>query len=121
MTLKENSVSIIHHSDKGSQYTYKVYTEILKSNGSNLSMSLSGLDNAYAERINRTIKEEYLNHWKPKNFKELKTQLKKAVTNYNNKRQHNNLPKMTPNEFKQYWATLKPNQRPIITIFNNEN
>jgi hypothetical protein len=34
-------------------------------------MSQSAQDNAYAERINRTIKEEYLNYWNPKSFEQL--------------------------------------------------
>ena len=118
--LKSNKAPKIHHSDKGSQYTYKQYTELLKANKTKLSMSLSGLDNAYAERINRTIKEEYLDHWKAKDFKELKKHVKKAVENYNIKRKHNNLPKMSPVEFEKYWSTLKNEKRHIITIFNNE-
>lgn len=121
MALKSNKAPKIHHSDKGSQYTYKVYTELLKANGSMLSMSLNGLDNAYAERINRTIKEEYLQYWNAKDFNQLKYQIRRAVNNYNTKRKHNNLPKMAPLEFEKYWSTLKTNQRPIITIFNNEN
>ena len=79
-------------------------------------MSLSGLDNAYAERINRTIKEEYLSYWNPKNFNQLKRCVKKAVNNYNQVRVHKNLPKMSPNNFEKYWATLKLEDRPKITI-----
>lgn len=62
MALKENDAPEIHHSDRGSQYTYKGYIELLKKNGVKLSMALSAQDNAYAERINRTIKEEYLDY-----------------------------------------------------------
>ena len=62
IALKENNTPLIHHSDRGSQYTYHQYTDLLKSNNIKISMSFSGLDNAYAERINRTIKEEYLSY-----------------------------------------------------------
>ena len=56
MALQTHPAPRIHHSDRGSQYTYKRYVEMLKTKGSQLSMCLSAQDNAYAERINRTIK-----------------------------------------------------------------
>ncbi len=121
MALKENKAPRIHHSDRGSQYTYKAYTDLLKSQTTTISMALSAQDNAYAERINRTIKEEYLDYWKPQTFNQLKKQVHKAVNNYNNKRSHNHLKKRNPNGFINYWSTLKPEERPIITIFDNEN
>ena len=120
MALRYNKAPTIHHSDRGSQYTYHQYIDLLKINNTKISMSLSGLDNAYAERINRTIKEEYLSYWKPKNFHQLKRCVKKAVDNYNQIRVHKNLPKMSPNNFERYWATLKLEDRPKITIFNYE-
>lgn len=120
MALKDNQAPIIHHSDRGSQYTYGQYINLLKANKTKISMALSGLDNAYAERINRTIKEEYLSYWNPKTFYQLKQCVKKAVFNYNQKRVHKHLPKMSPNNFEDYWNKLKPSNRPIITIFNDE-
>jgi len=120
MALKEHDPPSIHHSDRGSQYGYKEYTDLLKSKGSKISMCTSAQDNAYAERINRTIKEEYLDYWKPKNFSELKRMIKKAVENYNNKRQHNNLGNMTPIDFEKQLSVLGTQNRKTITIFNNE-
>ncbi|WP_317172455.1 DDE-type integrase/transposase/recombinase [Gelidibacter maritimus] len=120
MALKENNAPEVHNSDRGSQYTYHKYIDLLVSNGTKISMSLSGLDNAYAERINRTIKEEYLDYWKPETFLQLKQCVAKAVKNYNEIRTHKNLPKMSPNNFEEYWSTLKPEDRPKTTIFNNE-
>jgi transposase InsO family protein len=120
MALKYNQAPIIHHSDRGSQYTYGKYLDLLKLNNTKISMSYSGLDNAYAERINRTIKEEYLSYWNPKTFIHLKKNVKKAVENYNTVRTHKHLPKMNPVEYEKYWSTLSKNNKPIITIFNNE-
>jgi len=74
MALKDNKAPLIHHSDRGAQYIYKQYIKLLKDNDSQISMALSAQDNAYAERINRTIKEEFLDYWKPKNFQQLKRQ-----------------------------------------------
>lgn len=71
MALKRNKAPMIHHSDRGGQYIYKEYIKVLNDSESQISMALSAQDNAYAERINRTIKEEYLDYWKPKNFEQL--------------------------------------------------
>lgn len=120
MALEDHKTPEIHHSDRGSQYTYKEYIELLESKGTKISMALSGQDNAYAERINRTIKNDYIELWKPKNFRQLKTRMKQAVYNYNNIRTHNNIDKKTPIAFEKEWSTLKTKQRKTITIFNNE-
>ena len=121
MALKDNDAPMIHHSDRGSQYTYKEYVNLLKRNGSKISMALTAHDNAYAERINKTIKEEYLDHWKPKTFNQLKRMVKKAVENYNTKRIHNNNNRMSPGKFINHFSLLRPQQRKMMTIFDNEN
>ena len=120
MALKENDAPLVHHSDRGSQYTYKEYIGLLKRNGSQISMALSAQDNAYAERINRTIKEEYLDHWKPNSFNQLKTMMAKAVKSYNNKRLHNNNERMSPEKFITQFSFLRPQERKLMTIFDNE-
>ena len=120
MALRENDAPLVHHSDRGSQYTYKEYIGLLEQNGSQISMALSAQDNAYAERINRTIKEEYLDHWKPKDFVQLKKMTAKAVENYNTKRLHNNNNRMSPEKFITQFSLLKPQQRKLMTIFDNE-
>jgi len=120
MALSKHPPPEVHHSDRGSQYIYKDYISLLKKQGSQISMALSAQDNAYAERINRTIKEEYIDHWKPKTFSELKRFVKKAVIQYNVRRPHNNLEKSSPIEFEKQWSTMKDNNKPKLTIFNNE-
>lgn len=118
IALKEYEAPEIHHSDRGSQYLYYDYINRLKSSGSNISMALSAQDNAYAERINRTIKEEYLDYWKPKTFEELQRNISKAVWHYNEKRIHKNLNNMTPREFYKN-CFKKDFKNPIIEIYNN--
>ncbi len=120
MALANHKAPRIHHSDRGSQYTYKGYVDILKQQGTEVSMALSGQDNAYAERINRTIKNDYIELWKPKTFKSLKLKMKKAVYNYNNVRTHNHIGKMTPIAFERKCSMENSQQRKTITIFNNE-
>ena len=82
-------------------------------------MAQSAQDNAYAERINNTIKNEYLVYWKQNSFEELKKQVNKAVLNYNNKRLHNNLKRENPIAFKQKWQLNKRENKIKMTIYNN--
>ena len=118
MALKHHPAPRIHHSDRGHQYIYSEYTRILRSQGTELSMAKIAQDNAYAERINKTIKEEYLNHWKPMDLKQLISMVNKAVNHYNHKRHHNHLGKISPVNFEKSLSGI--NSRKIITIFNNE-
>jgi putative transposase len=120
MALKSNKAPKIHHSDRGSQYIYNEYTSLLKDEGCKISMAKTAQDNAYAERINRTIKNDYIEHWKPKSFEQLKRMVKKAVNQYNTVRPHNYIGKISPVEFEnRFWmkSTFHPKS---ITIFNNE-
>lgn len=71
--ISEHGVPRYHHSDRGSQYTYEEYVDLLKRNGTEISMGKIAQENAYAERINGTIKNEYIERWKPKSFGQLKS------------------------------------------------
>jgi putative transposase len=117
MALKYHPAPLIHHSDKGSQYVDKKYRELLLSNGCMISMGLIAQDNAYAERINKTIKEEYLDYWKANSFQALKRQIDKAVKHYNTKRQHNSIGRKTPKQFREEVLALPMHNRPMATIY----
>lgn len=121
MALKKHKAPRIHHSDRGSQYTYKSYIELLTTNGSKVSMGLSAQDNAYVERFHRTLKEEYIRYWKPKSSQQLKRCIKKAVLNYNNIRTHRSLNKLTPIQFENKCHAMKTDKRPVLTIFEKES
>ena len=120
MALKNNKAPKIHHSDRGSQYTSNDYLNLLNDNQIKVSMAKSAQDNAYAERINKTIKEEYIDLWKPKNHEQLKKYIDKAVNQYNNKRPHDNIGKLSPIKFENNWNDNPNFNKPKITIFNNE-
>ena len=91
-------------------------------NGIQISMGAKAQDNAYAERINGTIKNEYLKYWGPKNYRELKSMLCKAVDHYNNKRIHNNLPVgMSPVQFEKSLLDLTSQRRPTVIIYAEGN
>lgn len=121
MALSCNKAPEIHHSDRGSQYGSKKYIGLLEGQKTKISMGLKAQENAYAERINRTIKEEYLDHWMPQSFQQLKSRVTKAVYHYNNKRPHKSLMRMTPTEFENKWANDPAFNKPVFTIFDNNN
>lgn len=114
----KNIKDLIHHSDKGSQYNCKKYLDILEEYNVRVSMCKEAWENAYAERINRTIKHEYLRHRNISDLQSLKTELTRAVKLYNTKRPHWSLPQqMTPASFEDYVNKLSKNKRPEMLIY----
>jgi transposase InsO family protein len=113
---------LIHHSDRGSQYIDKDYTAILKNNGAHISMGEKAQDNAYAERINGIIKNEYLAYKDIKSFNGLKVEVKKAVDHYNTKRIHSSLPgKVSPIVFEKSLVGLYRTKRPTVIVYADGN
>lgn len=126
MALKQVSTNqrknMVHHSDRGSQYASNEYTKTLKNDGILISMGLKAQDNAYAERVNGTIKNEYLNLWQINDFKMLKKKLNQAVKHYNEKRVHNHLINdLSPIKFKESLLYLSPQERPKVIIYADGN
>lgn len=114
--------SLIHHSDRGSQYGCTEYREILIKKGIKISMGLIAQDNAFAERINGTIKNEYLKRWLIKDEEDLKIKTKKAVEHYNKSRKHRAFKnKYSPLEFKKTLLNLKTQKRPMVIIYAEGN
>lgn len=111
----------IHHSDRGIQYCSHVYIDALKSHKVRISMCRSPQENAYAERINRTIKEEYLDLWKPKSGAHLKRLVTRAVNNYNQRRPHNHLRKRTPFQALEDAQACPREQRQPMKIFKKQS
>jgi len=120
MALKHHKAPMIHHSDRGSQYIYDEYIDLLTGIGCQISMAKTAQDNAYAERINRTIKNDYIEYWNPKDFEQLKRMVTKAVNQYNNDRPHDNIGKLSPVRFEKRLLEEITFQPKSITIFNNE-
>lgn len=105
---KENC---IHHSDRGVQYCCHAYTKLLKKKNITISMTENGdpLENAIAERVNRTIKEEFTNDKTLtfKSFEDAKKDVPKFIQFYNNTRPHRSIEMMTPNQAHQRSGKLK--------------
>lgn len=107
---------LIHHSDRGSQYISDDYTNLLDEFGIEISMCTNVLENAHAERVNGTIKNDYLRRWPIKDGKKLNYWLKRAVEGYNN-RQHASLTKQTPINYEIYIKEQTENKRKKMNIF----
>ena len=105
--LSGQEVGLIFHSDGGSQYLATTFRETLRGINGCSSMGFIAQDNAYAERVNGTIKQEFLCHWPQtrRSFTGLKRAVKQAVETYNEVRPHDNLPdKQRPSEFAESWS-----------------
>jgi putative transposase len=97
-TRKPGETPIIH-SDGGGQYYSKAFLDLTSKKLVN-SMGKSAYENPHAERLNRTIKNSYLSLYRPVNFIELQTLLKKAVLMYNQQKPHDSLNGYTPERFE---------------------
>jgi len=103
MAIKHRNIQkesdLIIHSDGGGQYYCKDFVRLTKTYGMNNSMGKTAFENPHAERLNGTIKNDYLIYYQPKDFIELKKMLIKAVNMYNQYRPHQSLSEHSPCEF----------------------
>jgi len=102
---KENIKDAIIHSDGGGQYYSDEFLKLTKKLNLTNSMAYSVFENSHAERLNGTIKNEYLQFSYIDSFSKLEKELYKAVYKYNNERPHLKLNYITPNDF--YEKSLK--------------
>ena len=96
----EEGAKLIHHSDRGCQYASGEYVSLLKEYGIQISMTESGdpKENAQAERINNTMKNELLMGLRFESEAEAREAIAKAVDFYNNERPHEALGMRCPSE-----------------------
>jgi putative transposase len=108
---------LIHHSDRGVQYCSTNYVKILQDAGIAISMTegASPHQNAIAERINRTFKEQLYMDQTFNGYKEAMARLVRAVEVYNRRRPHTSCSSMTPEQahkatepLKREWKSYKP-------------
>lgn len=100
----EEPADLIHHSDRGIQYVSAAYTSVLYEAGIRISMTESGdpKDNAVAERLNNTIKNELFKDIKFHSMEEVRRAMTRAVDFFNNERPHMSLDNMTPRQAASY-------------------
>lgn len=114
-TNKEDIIGCIFHSDRGSQYISKEFKELIKESKLKPSMCLNPQENAYVERVQGTIKNEYLNEYDitPKNILQMS---KKIKSWYNEERPHKSIGMLTPKKFENLVKNLANNERPNMII-----
>jgi transposase InsO family protein len=98
--VAKEEVNLIHHSDRGCQYASSEYVKLLATNGIRISMTESGdpKENAQAERVNGTLKNELLKDRRFRSVEEVRSAVSDAVSFYNNERPHMSIGMMTPAE-----------------------
>ena len=116
--------SLIHHSDRGSQYCCSEYTQLLEHYHIRISMTEQGdpYENAIAERVNGILKGEFLLNKTFTSFTQAEQQVNNAVEKYNHLRPHASCDNLTPGKAHEYkgilrkrWKTQAQHQALIIT------
>lgn len=114
LMFRNPSEDLLHHSDRGSQYTSNDYVELLTKNDIQISMSRKGdcYDNACVESFFATMKKELVYRRKFQTREEAKIEIWKYISSfYNEKRFHSTLGYVSPNEFERAYleSTRCPN------------
>ena len=102
-TRRPETRELIHHSDRGCQYTSDAFQQILQTTNITCSMSRTGCcyDNAAMERFFWSLKHEWTNHAQFADLEEARLSVFKYIeTFYNPVRLHQTLGYMSPNLFE---------------------
>jgi putative transposase len=105
LEMRKPDKGLIFHSDGGGQYYSNEFKYLTARSQFVNSMGKCAYDNPHAERLNGTIKNDYLMYFNPSTLKELIEMLKRAVYNYNNGRPHSSLKGLSPTEFEKIQNT----------------
>ena len=94
---------LVHHSDRGSQYCSEDYVSVARAARINMSMTENSdpYENALAERMNRTLKEEFCLDHLLKSKQQTYEAVKQAIHLYNYYRPHLSLSLKTPHQQHQ--------------------
>ena len=99
--------SLVHHSDRGSQYAAHAYRDRLEALGITVSMSRKGdcWDNAPMESVNGTLKVECVHDEHFETREQARQAIVEYIGYYNTERRHSALGYIAPAEFERRWRT----------------
>jgi len=118
--------SLIHHSDRGSQYCSKDYVELLGSEHISISMTECGdpYENALAERMNGILKGEFDLYGSSVSFELTYQKIRASIKAYNELRPHGSCDYLTPcqahdqgNKLKKRWMNYQSKwqkEKPLV-------
>lgn len=110
----------IINTDQGAQYTSEIFSQYVLGQGIKLSMDGKGraTDNAFIERLWRTVKYENVRFKEYTNGTNLVNGLKDFFDYYNHRRRHSSIENQFPAElfFETRADDLKPNKRKVIVL-----
>lgn len=112
MALDNRSYSgqtLIHHSDRGSQYCSKEYVDLLAGEQIEISMTERGnpYENALAERMNGILKGEFNLYSSSLSFEQTSASIENSIKAYNELRPHGSCDYLTPSQAHRQGNVLK--------------
>jgi len=103
VTRRRPPAGLVHHSDRGSQYTSLAFGKTLRESGLVQSMSRRGqaYDNAACESCISTLKEEWIKRHRYQSRDQARLSIFRYIeTFYNPRRRHSSLGGISPDEFE---------------------
>jgi transposase InsO family protein len=104
IVVRQPSVGLVHHSDRGVQYASAEYVAVLEKHGMIPSMSrpANPYDNASCESFLKTLKREEIYANQYSDLEQLRTNIEEFIEKYyNRQRLHSALGYCSPEEFEQ--------------------
>ena len=113
-------VALVHHSDRGSQYTSFDFTQTLTDHGVLQSVGSVGdaYDNAMAESFVDTLKTELIADRVWSTNAQLELAIVEWIGWFNEARLHSELGDLPPAEFESLYAPEGPRNSPLINVGN---
>lgn len=123
LSQRKYNEELIHHSDRGLQYSSTIYTQLLRDNKIGISMTEDSdpYENAVAERVNGILKDEF---GLDKVFTDstlMTRQVHESIALYNQLRPHLSIDMLTPNQAHKQskvilkkWKTKQPTKNVLL-------